>query len=758
MDANQTRFHLLLGQQDWASCAAEAVSWDGTRNELTLQQVVFQFQPPPSDHFPSLGDRRGAARDRYGNFYWIDAAKTGILVNGAPGDSRGLPLSGLTITTHHYLAAGVADPPGLLVYDIHTNEPPRQILWPKSAPFAPFDMAANPDGGLWILDRDNRALWRLDRLFNILSTAPPPPAERDPFQPEDGSSVRTTSQPPGLAPVALPMTDPAAIAALADNSVLVLAGDAVYRYDGRWSAPVRLGVRGYDMAYADPLVYIAAPDGDQSYAFQLTVNGGQIGLNMQPSYYPMRLFGGRGIIASGKQVYYDSRDQWVPLVEMRRPQYAEMSTVVTRVFDGKEPDCVWHRLLIDGVIPPRASVGVYSRAANSTSELANAIWQPEPPLYQRGDGSEQPWVQQLRGNRAGTWELLFQRAAGRYMQIRLDLKGDGRSTPRLRALRAYYPRFSYSKSYLPAVYREDNDSASFVERFLANMEGFYTAIEDRIAMVQVLFEIANAPAETLDWLATWFGVALDSAWDEPTRRLFLRHVMDFFQYRGTTRGITMALRLATESCAGEAIFDPNAKPRPGGIRLVEAFRRRSTAPGTATAADQPLWTNYLTRRYRRIEDLNSAWLTTYASFDQIPLPATTPWLAVRRADWQEFLTVVLPTRDSAHRFTVFLPVPQGGTANTATQQTSAELVKRIVDLEKPAHAVYDIQFYWAFFRVGEARLGQDTVLDTGSRSPKLLPPVVLGTSYVASGYLAPGYPQNLKDRQVLNSERSILHE
>ncbi len=758
MDANQTRFHLLLGHDDWTSCDADTVSWDAVRQELTLQQLVFQFQPPPLDHFPSVGDRRGAARDRYGNFYWIDVAQTGVLLNGVPGDSRGLPLSGLAITTHHYLAVGVLEPPGLLIYDIHTNAPPRQILWPKSVPIAPFDMAATPDGGLWILDRTNRTLWRLDRLFNVLNTVPPPPPVRDPFQPEDGSCVRTHAQPPRLKPVALPVTSAIAIAALPDNSVLILADDAVYRYDGHLSAPFPIGFRGYDMAYADSVVYITAPNGDQSYAFRLTVNASAIDLLIQPSYFPMRLFGGRGIIAAGKQVYYDSRDQWVPLVELRRPQYAETSTVVTRVFDGKEPDCVWHRLLIDGSITRNASISVYSRAANDAGDLTSAIWQPEPPLYRRGDGSEQPWVQELQGNCAGTWELLFQRAAGRYLQIRLDLAGDGRGTPHLRALRAYYPRFSYSKNYLPAVYREDADSASFLERFLANMEGFYTSIEDRIAMVEVLFEIANAPAETLDWLATWFGVALDSSWDEPTRRLFLRHVMDFFQYRGTSRGITMALRLATEACAGEAIFDPNAAPRPGGIRLVEAFRTRRTAPATATSADLSLWTDFLTRRYRRIEDLNAAWLTTYASFDEIPLPDGAPRLTVRRDDWQQFLTVVLPTRDAAHRFTVFLPVPQGGTANVAAQQTRMELVKRIVDLEKPAHTVYDLKFYWAFFRVGEARLGQDTVLDTGSRSPKLLPPMVLGNGYVASAFLAPGYPQNLKDRQVLNSERSILHD
>src|SRR5262249_58396847 len=127
----------------------------------------------------------------------------------------------------------------------------------------------------------------------------------------------------------------------------------------------------------------------------------------------------------------------------------------------------------------------------------------------------------VQGGR-GTWELLLQRAKGRYLQLKLVLRGNGRSSPRLRALRAYYPRFSYSARYLPAVYREDAESASFLERYLANPEGLLTALEDRVAAAQVLFDVRSAPGELLDWLAGWFGAALDPAWDEAKRRLFLR--------------------------------------------------------------------------------------------------------------------------------------------------------------------------------------------------------------------------------------------
>ena len=124
--------------------------------------------------------------------------------------------------------------------------------------------------------------------------------------------------------------------------------------------------------------------------------------------------------------------------------------------------------MLDACIPPEAEVMVWSRAANDQRELALAEWQPEPQPYLRGNGSELPFAprssKEIKG--LGTWELLFQNARGRFLQLQIRLAGNGRTTPRLRALRAYYPRFSYLNHYLPAVYREDGESAWFLDRFL----------------------------------------------------------------------------------------------------------------------------------------------------------------------------------------------------------------------------------------------------------------------------------------------------
>src|ERR1051325_6656720 len=103
MDANGTRFHLLLGKDDWGRClegdkgearrlaalwdageesAADAgLTWDETHQELTLQGRLFQFSPSAKDNPPRLDERRGAGRDRYGNWYWIAESNEEILGN-----------------------------------------------------------------------------------------------------------------------------------------------------------------------------------------------------------------------------------------------------------------------------------------------------------------------------------------------------------------------------------------------------------------------------------------------------------------------------------------------------------------------------------------------------------------------------------------------------------------------------------------------------------------------------------------------------
>ncbi|HET9921552.1 MAG TPA: phage tail protein, partial [Ktedonobacteraceae bacterium] len=700
MDANGTRFYLLLGKDDWAQCIdahtkmqlsdawnasprsdeATSFGWDDARQELTLQPRLFQFVAAPKDTPPLLSQRRGAGRDSYGNWYWISDSNSELLVNSvgtgvtshfwSPDDTVQQPartgiqkgafhplevtpplppvqFAGLTVTEDHYLVVGVLQPAGLLIFDLHAGGAPQQVLWPAGVPFVPFDMAPMPGGGAWILDRVHKCYWALDRSLNIVTGAQAaaisPQGQVGLFQPKATGEAHLTVSPSSQAASAtfpLALNDPIAIEALPDCSVLILdhvpgsAFSSIYRYvfaqqRGMVSTSVMqdlieqdrqatFRLHGYDIAFVpehapldaidtqdgDALVpdrlYVVSDDGNQAYAFNLSLDGEQL-VMMPPThlhYYPMRLFGGKGLVASATLAYYDSGDRWIPLVGQVRSRYVEAATLYTPLnatgapgmrsaFDGRLPDCTWHRLLFDASIPSGTQVQVWSRAANNEGDLEALSWQAEPALYQRDDGSELPFAQaqQARAGQAcaptGTWELLFQQAKGRYLQLKLLLSGNTRSTPHIRAMRIYYPRFSYLDHYLPALYREDSQSASFLERFLANVEGFNTAIEDKIVAVRALFNICSTPAEALEWLASWFGVFLDPAWDEAKQRLFLKHAMDFFRWRGTMRGLQMALRLALEDCADESIFTSAGQESLQGaysVRIVEAYRTRF-APG-----------------------------------------------------------------------------------------------------------------------------------------------------------------------------------
>jgi hypothetical protein len=93
-------------------------------------------------------------------------------------------------------------------------------------------------------------------------------------------------------------------------------------------------------------------------------------------------------------------------------------------------------------------------------------------------------------------------------------------------------------------------------------------------------------------------------------------------------------------------------------------------------------------------------------------------------------------------------MPVADARDTQAHRAKLDLVQRVAALEKPAHTTFEIKFYWAFFRVGEARLAEDTVLDYGSRAPQLLRPVELGDSYTGSSYLSRQQPCDPRERQL----------
>jgi phage tail-like protein len=782
---------------------------------------------------------------------------------------------------------------------LYTGAEPLEYRWPAGVPFAPFDVAASPGGGAWILDRTNRCYWGVDPYFRVLAPLAESagPVHAGTFQPASGDIAHrpecdsSEGVTPGQA-MHIAALQPMGITSLPDGSVLVLDSPAAqgfsqvyhYRFRQMVDPPAALNqlnvgnstypLLGQDLAFVpgttpssegslQGTLYVADARGAQTFAFAYATPGWAAEPLSQ--FFPMYQFGGKGLVTGLSGVSYDFDQRWTPLVAQPLARFAEQATWQLpqrdsdlepdpnlRAFDGQEPGCVWHRLMMDGTIPSGTQVLVQSRAADSRQLLPNAPWNTEPLPYLRATGSELPYYQPaLNGSSSptGTWELLFQAARGRYLQLQLNFTGNGRNTPRIQAVRAYYPRFSYLTHYLPAVYQNNAESASFLERFLANPEGFFTAIEILITQAQELFDPRTVSADYLPWLANWLGVCFDFTWGVTLQRFFLQNAPRFFQTRGTLDGLVRMIRMSLDQCADESLFDP-ADAEYFSVRIIEHYLLRSdpgvalgdptdvqtpstiTAGGAWTPSQGPgpidqAFRSFLSTQYGNINALNQAWGgTSYSGFDDPTLRffAIQPAQATQAADWSQFISsdlgftyalvttanesayetflmqryqqpsalntaygltgaaaltsfsdvpaklwsglatglpaggvflqdwilfvsVVIPTQQNAHQFSVVVPVQLTDSATTQMQRLN--LAQRITQQEKPAHTAFDVKLYWAAFCVGSARVGIETVAGPSARFAALqLDQGSLGESYLS--FVA---PWNVRDRIVVGRDQ-----
>lgn len=777
-DVNGTRHHLLLGRDDWMRAVSEgkrAWEYDDSREAVQLQAEIYALaRRGAAGSAMDVDSRRGGARDSYGHWYWIaadgDGQPTRIMARWAAASQPELlfplppelcpapsdrgdfqpaaaaesagpePLAGLAVTAGGYLVAGSPTTGSLLVFDLYALDGGFvRVHLPAAAPnelTRPFDLAALPDGGLLVLDTEHKLVWALGQNFRPAPAGLTPEGNLLTFQPQQGSARREEGAAP-VEPVSLAAADrPISVEPLPDGSFWVLdtplddrRPSVLWRYPLAGGFPaqsvelltanlVEAGaddldlreMRGYDIVYlpdfdkqdnalAAGLLFVVNAFGAQAYGLRAAVGAG-LRLRVERLYYPLRSFSGVGLVRAWEahEAYYHQGARWLPIKALPQMRYEEEASLVLPALDGRDPACVWHRLCLDACIPPDTAVQVETRAAETEADLSWQPWARQPRPYLRPAGSEIPYYSlwsaaDLRHEDTGTWELLFQQTQGRYLQMRLTLTGSGRSTPALRALRAHYPRFSYLRAYLPAVYQQDAASMQFVENYLANPEGMFTTLEGLIAQMQVLLDVRTVPAAAVGWLASWLGLVFEPGWSEYQRRLLIAHAPYFFLRRGTLPGVLQAIILAVHPELGPDIFrdDVNCTT----IRVVERFLTR-TRPGSA--AGDP----------------------------------TDPELTLTN-------NVLADAEARAHRFVVLLP--------TTVPADTRRLVERIVELEKPAHTSFVVKQFWALFRVGEGRLGIDTVLGQGGRFELFR----LGQTALAEGALGAAFPETLTTRTVIAS-------
>lgn len=313
----------------------------------------------------------------------------------------------------------------------------------------------------------------------------------------------------------------------------------------------------------------------------------------------------------------------------------------------------WGRVLVDACVPDKTSLSLAAYVSDDPED--EPAFGPMRPVHCRETGSDVPWAQPDPADPYETLEAPVGSARGRYLWLRLELRGTTKATPRVRAMRAEHPGHDLVRR-LPQTYSRDPLVADFLYRYLAIAAGLVGDVERRADERQVLLDPDAAPVSVLPWLGGLVGMSLDNRWSELARRTLVREAACLFRKRGTKAGLERLI---------EIYLGPGRPPR-----IVELYQVRGQGGGMlGGAAGSTAWSSAVVGGGLRVGGAAGAAHAT-------PLEGT-PQDSFSR---------------SAHRFSVVIP------ALLDDQQERA--VRDLLEEHKPAHTAFELCTVGAGMRVG----------------------------------------------------------
>jgi phage tail-like protein len=348
----------------------------------------------------------------------------------------------------------------------------------------------------------------------------------------------------------------------------------------------------------------------------------------------------------------------VGVAEMKPPRgFVRQGAYLSHALDSRAENCQWHKVVFDEGFDVPVGTSVTARTYTSHFELGQSE-------VEALDDDE--WLT----NQTNASDFLILSRPGRYLWLKIELRGSGVETPAVPGLRLHYPRVTYLE-HLPAVYRADPVGRDFLGRFLSIFENILGGIEETVADLARLFDADGAPAESrrdfLSWLAGWVDMSFDPSWTDETRRTLLRHAPELYRMRGTPEGLKLLLRLALGIEA----------------RIVEHFRLRQWLflCGRSQSGGAQLWDNCVVKRLQLDGPRGIGDFALIGTGD----PLRDPFFVY------------------AHKFSVYVP------AASVRSDLVERMLRHLVERERPAHAQFDIVKVEPRLRVGvQSTVGVDT--------------------------------------------------
>lgn len=364
-----------------------------------------------------------------------------------------------------------------------------------------------------------------------------------------------------------------------------------------------------------------------------------------------------------------------------RVRYKPRGTVTGHALDAEHYQARWGRVFIEACVPEDTQVRFLCLSADELLDYTDPVARTKPErddaltniaraeltrlpshsrlkrlgnawqtLHRRGEQGPQPWHKAAAGY---TWyEAPLDVEPGRYLWIVLELNGKSTHTPRVRSLRAETQGHDWLRR-LPQLYSRDAVQAHFLQNWLAPLAAVIQDMADQADARHILFDPTVAPAESLDWLASCIGLALEPCWPEHACRRMIAEAAGLFAARGTLGSLQRMLEILTDSQ----------------IIIVEKFRLRGSGAigesGTTTSSAV----------------LGSGFRVGGA----IGVTQQTALAGKEAAAEDSFAS-------HAHRFSVLIA------AELSMEQLNC--LKRLVTLHRPAHTAFDLCAISSGMRVG----------------------------------------------------------
>lgn len=194
--------------------------------------------------------------------------------------------------------------------------------------------------------------------------------------------------------------------------------------------------------------------------------------------------------------------------------------------------CAWMRVHVDAEVPDGTRVRVETALAGDSKPSAPLPWQTALSLDALVHTPEPMGIPP--------------ESAARFLWIRVHLETDDPSrSPELREIVAETPGDDYL-ARLPVVYaRRDAEGDGFLRKWLEAFRAELGGRELEIAKLAQRIDPETAPADHLEWLASWVAFDLPPGADTAEKRKLLSAAHALYGRRGTVEGLREMVRIHT---------------------------------------------------------------------------------------------------------------------------------------------------------------------------------------------------------------------